>query len=402
MDFKISERLRNLSPSATIAMSTRARALRAQGVNVISLALGESDFPPPDEALAGAIEAVHRGQTGYPAISGTAALKDAVIQKFVHENGLDFAPENILVGNGGKQLIYNAFAATLDPGDEVVIPKPYWVSYPLVAQMFGARVTHPECRESDGFRLSAPELARALTSRSRWVVLNFPNNPTGAVMEAEDLRAIAETLRQHPHIAILSDEIYEHLTFGDRKHVSLLNVAPDLAPRVLIVNGMSKAYAMTGWRVGFAAGPEGLIRAMTVIQSHATSGVCTLAQAGAAAALKGDPSLRAQMRSVYERRRDNVLSALKNIDGLTCAVPDGAFYVFPGVERLFGRVTPGGRQVSDDVALAEALLEEVHLATVPGSAFGHAGYLRLSIAASDDDLTEAMTRLRRFVQSLRG
>lgn len=402
MDVQLSRRLENLPPSATIAMATRARALKAQGAPVISLALGEPNFPSPEVALEGAVQAVREGQTGYPPIGGMPAFKDAIIQKLAQDNHLHFAPENILVGNGGKQLIYNAFAATLDPGDEVVIPRPYWVSYPLVAQMFGAVTRYPECLESDNFRLTASALAASLTARTKWVILNFPNNPTGAVLEAEDLLAIAEVLRRHPHVAILSDEIYEHLTFGNRQHVSLLNVAPDLASRVLIVNGMSKAYAMTGWRVGFGAGPAGLIRAMTTIQSHATSGVCTLAQAGAVAALRSDPSERVQMCAVYERRRDHVLAALQGIEGLSCARPDGAFYLFPGVHRLIGRITSGGRRLKDDVAIAEALLEEAHIATVPGSAFGHAGYLRLSIAASDADLTEAIARIKVFVQNLRG
>lgn len=400
MSFRLAQRLHGLPQPATIAMSAKARALRAAGVDVISLALGEPDFPSPPEAVEAAYQAGLRGDTKYPPVGGQPALKAAVARKFLDENGLSYAPEEILIGNGGKQLIYNAFAATIDPGDEVIVPVPYWVSYPIIAQMMGGVAVPVPCLESDRFRLNAEALREAITPRTRWLVLNFPNNPSGAILERDDLEAIAAVLRDAPHVLVMADEIYEHLTFDGRRHVSLASVAPDLKDRILTINGMAKAYAMTGWRVGFCGGPQPLIKAMTSIQSNATSGICTLAQAGAVAALATPADRRDAMRDVYQQRRDLVVAALRDMPGVTCAMPDGAFYAFPGVGALLGKTSAGGRAIMTDIDFAEALLEEAHVSVVPGSAFGQAGYIRLSVAASDALLQQACARLGQFILTL--
>jgi len=400
VSIRLSDRLSGLPAPATIAMSVRARELRAAGVDVISLALGEPDFESAPEAIEAAYAAGKAGDTRYPPVDGTVALKQAVIAKFARDNDLHFLPDEVMVSNGGKQVIFNAFMATLNPGDEIVVPAPYWVSYPLIARMMGASSVAVPCREEDEFRLRAEALARAITPKSRWLVLNFPNNPTGAVMRRDDLEAVAEVLRAHPDILVLADEIYEHLTFEGPRHVSLAAVAPDLAPRILTLNGMAKAYAMTGWRVGFAGGPRELIRAMVKVQGNATSGVCTLAQAGAVAALGGDAARIGMMRDTYARRRDRVVAALRALPGVSCAMPEGAFYVYPGIGGLIGKVTPKGVRIVDDETFAMALLDEAHVSTVPGAAFGLSPHVRLSVAASDAQLDEACARIGRFLRGL--
>ncbi|MBS1090982.1 pyridoxal phosphate-dependent aminotransferase [Gluconobacter sp. Dm-74] len=401
MSFTIASRLADLPRPATIAMAARARELRAQGADVISLALGQPDFPSPPEAIEAAYAAAKAGDTGYPPIPGQKPLIDAIIRKFRRDNELDVAPHRIMVANGGKQIIFNALMASLEVGDEVIIPAPYWVSYPLITRMLDGIPVEIRCREEKGFRPDPEAIREAITPRTKWLVLNFPNNPTGAILERQDLEAIADVLRKAPHVLVMSDEIYEHLTFDGRKHLSLLNVAPDLADRILIVNGMAKAYAMTGWRVGFACGPVPLIQAMVAVQGNSTSGVCTLAQAGSVAALDGDSDGIAHMLATYERRRALVVGALQNVPGLTCVMPEGAFYAYPGIEALIGRTSGQGRLLETDVAFAEALLEEAHVATVPGSAFGYSPYLRLSFAASDEQLAEACRRIAQFVDEIR-
>ncbi|MFT9089157.1 MAG: pyridoxal phosphate-dependent aminotransferase [Acetobacter okinawensis] len=401
MPRSFARRLDGLPAPATIEMARRARALRAEGRPVISLALGEPDFATPPAVVEAAYKAARDGQTKYPPVDGTPALKAAIARKFVRESGLEYAPEQIMVSNGGKQVIFNAFMATLNPGDEVVVPTPYWVSYPLIARMFGATPVFAPCREEDGFRLRADVLAQALTPRTRWVVLNFPNNPTGAICPAKDMAEIAEVLRAYPDVWILSDEIYEHLVFDGGRSASIAAVAPDLKERTITLNGVSKAYAMTGWRVGFAGGPADLIGAMRGVQGNATSGVCTIAQAAAAAALDGPPDLVATMVETYSRRRSAVVEALRAVPGLTCAMPEGAFYAYPGVAACLGRTSAGGQRIETDHDFATALLEEEFVATVPGSAFGQSPYLRLSCATSDDVLAEACTRMARFVSGLK-
>lgn len=392
--------MQGLPAPATIEMARRARALRAEGKQVISLALGEPDFPTPPAVVQAAHQAALDGQTKYPPVDGTPALKAAIARKFLRENALEYSLDEIMVSNGGKQVIFNAFMATLNDGDEVVVPTPYWVSYPLIARMFGGVPVYAPCREEDGFKLKAEALAAALTPRTRWVVLNFPNNPTGAVCEKADLQAIADVLRQYPDVWILSDEIYEHLVFDNVRSASLAAVAPDLKDRTVTLNGVSKAYAMTGWRVGFAGGPKDLIAAMRGVQGNATSGVCSIAQAAATCALDGPADLVHDMAATYSRRRKMVVDALRAIPGLTCAMPEGAFYAYPGVAGCLGRTTAGGVRLETDHDFALALLEEAHVATVPGSAFGLSPYLRLSCATRDEDLQEACNRIARFVSDL--
>ncbi|WP_130730574.1 pyridoxal phosphate-dependent aminotransferase [Komagataeibacter xylinus] len=394
------QRMERLSVPATIAMAQRARELRAKGGKVLSLALGEPDFATPPAVIEAAHRAALDGQTKYPPVDGTPALKAAIARKFARENALDYAPGEIMVSNGGKQVIFNAFMATVQPGDEVVIPRPYWVSYPLIVEMFGGTPVYADCHEADDFRLRPEVLEAAITSRTKWLVLNFPNNPTGGTMGEADLATVAEVLRRHPHVHVLSDEIYEHLLYDGQRHASLAAVAPDLKGRILTLNGVSKAYAMTGWRIGYVGGPTPLIRAMTAIQGSSTSGICSISQAAAAAALDGPPDIIAQMCAVYARRREMVVSALRAIPGLTCAMPHGAFYAYPGIAGCIGRRTAGGRMLNTDEDFAIALLAEQHVAVVHGSAFGQGPYLRLSYATSDDILTECCTRLARFVDGL--
>ncbi|NHN88490.1 pyridoxal phosphate-dependent aminotransferase [Acetobacter conturbans] len=396
----LATRLDGLPAPATIEMARRARELKAEGHDIISLALGEPDFATPAAAVEAAHQAALAGKTKYPPVDGTPELKAAVARKFSRENGLDFAQDELLVCNGGKQVIFNAFMATINPGDEVVVPAPYWVSYPLIARMFGGVPVHPVCDETDGFSLRPERLAAVMTARTKWLVLNFPNNPTGGICSEEDMKGIAEVLRDYPDVWILSDEIYEHLVFDGNRFTSFAAIAPDLRDRVLTMNGVAKAYAMTGWRVGYAGGPKRLIAAMRAVQSNATSGVCTVAQAAAAAALDGPPDLIREMVTTYERRRDLMVSGLREIPGVTCAKPAGAFYVYPGITGLIGRKTPGGRVLDTDTAFCMALLEEAHVATVPGSAFGLAPYVRLSCATADTVLDEALKRIARFIASL--
>lgn len=400
MGRSFARRMQGLPAPATIEMARRARALRAEGKQVISLALGEPDFPTPPAVVQAAHQAALDGQTKYPPVDGTPALKAAIARKFLRENALEYSLDEIMVSNGGKQVIFNAFMATLNDGDEVVVPTPYWVSYPLIARMFGGVPVYAPCREEDGFKLKAEALAAALTPRTRWVVLNFPNNPSGAVCEKADLQAIADVLRQYPDVWILSDEIYEHLVFDGVRSASLAAVAPDLKDRTVTLNGVSKAYAMTGWRVGFAGGPKDLIAAMRGVQGNATSGVCSISQAAAACALDGPADLVHDMAATYSRRRKMVVDALRAIPGLTCAMPEGAFYAYPGVAGCLGRTTAGGVRLETDHDFALALLEEAHVATVPGSAFGLSPYLRLSCATRDEDLQEACNRIARFVSDL--
>jgi aspartate aminotransferase len=398
---ELARRLSALQVPATIGMSVRARALRAAGHHVISLALGEPDFPTPASAIEAAHRAALSGQTKYPPVDGTPALKDAVRRKFARENGLEFELSEVMIGNGGKQILFNALMATLDPGDEVVIPAPYWASYPLIAQLLGAHTVHPECPESLGFKLTPEALEAAITPRTKWVILNFPNNPTGATCGAEEMRALAAVLLRHPRVWVLCDEIYEHLVFGGPAHASLARVAPDLRDRILTLNGVSKTYAMTGWRIGYCGGPARLVKAMTTIQSNATSGASSISQAAAVAALQGAPDLVATMRETYRRRRDFVVAALRGMPGITCAMPHGAFYAYPGIAGCLGRTSAGGARIETDEDFALALLEEQHVAVVQGAAFGMSPYLRLSVASDDDTLHEACARMTCFCEGLR-
>jgi len=397
----LASRLGRAETAAIVQMSVRAREMRAEGHNVISLAIGEPDFPTSQLGIEAAYRAALDGQTKYPPVDGTPELKAAIRRKFQRDQGLDFALSQIIVTNGGKQAIFNAFAATIEEGDEVVIPSPYWSSYPLTAQFFGGVTMPVSCPANNGFRLLPEDLDAAITPRTKWVVLNAPNNPTGAAYTAEQLAALAEVLRRHPHVWVFSDEIYEHLRYDGLGSVSIAAVAPDLADRVLVMSGVSKTYAMTGWRIGFCGGPAGLIKAMGVVQSHATAGISTVGQAAATAVLDGDQAMVAEMVTAYHRRRDLVVGMLRQAPGITCAVPEGAFYVFPSIAGCIGRVSAGGRLMETDRDFAMALLEERHVALVHGAAFGMSPHVRISYATDDASLEEACGRIIGFCQTLR-
>jgi len=398
----LSQRLGRAETAAAVQMSTRAREMRAAGHEVISLAIGEPDFPTPSVAIDAAAQAARDGLTKYPPVDGLPLLKAAIQRKFARDQKIDFALNEIMVSNGGKQAIFNAFAATVDEGDEVVIPSPYWSSYALTAQFLGGVAVPVSCPENNGFRLRPEDLDAAITKRTKWVVLNAPNNPTGAAYSAEQLADLAAVLERHPHVWIFSDEIYEHLRYDGAGSVSIAAVAPQLRDRTVVMSGVSKTYAMTGWRIGFSAGPVPLIRAMTVVQGHATAGISTVGQAAAAAVLDAPQAMVGEMVAAYHRRRDLVVSLLRQAPGLTCAVPEGAFYVFPSIAGCIGRTTAGGRLIETDRDFAVALLEEAHVALVHGGAFGMSPHIRISYATDDASLEEACRRIIGFCETLTG
>ena len=385
--------------AATMAAAARARAMRAQGRDVISLTLGEPDFASPPHAVQAAHEAALRGETKYPPVNGTPGLRHAVRAKFERESGLVFSDAEILVGHGARQIIYDALTATLDAGDEVVVPAPFWNAYPLVAAMAGAQPVFVACAAADGFLPDPDAIARAITPRTKWLVLNYPNNPTGAVCTAERLRAIADILRRSPHVWVMSDDMYEHLIHDGTPNPTLAAVAPDLAPRVLTISGVSKTYAMTGWRVGFAGGPARLIGAMSKVQGQSTGGVSPVAQAAAQAALEGPQDMVGVMRAAYAARSRRVVAAIRDVPGLACRAPAGAFYLFVDVAGMIGRTSAGGCRIDSDEAFCSALLEEAEVAVVHGAAFGASPYMRLSTAADDAALHSACARIAAFCAS---
>ena len=382
-------------------MTMRARELRAGGVEVLQLTIGEPDFASPPHAIAAAHEAALAGQTKYPPQDGTVALKAAVARRHLREHGLAIGPERIVVGNGGKQVIFDALLATVDEGDEVLIPTPYWSAYALMTEVVGGRATFVPCAAEAGFKLDPAALDAAITPRTRWVMLNSPNNPTGAALSRPELAAIGAVLRRHPHVWVMVDDMYGRLRFDGSPPLTLAEVVPELEGRLLTVDGASKTYAMTGWRIGWGVGPAPLIRAMANMQGQATAGVSTVGQAAAAAALDGPQEGVAEQVVAYRRRRDLVVDALRAIPGVECHRPDGAFYVFPSVAALLGRRSGGGSALDTDAAFATALLEEAHVATVPGSAFGGPGHLRLSTATDDATLARACAAIAGFVRELR-
>jgi aspartate aminotransferase len=397
----IAERLSRISPSQTIAISSKARALKAAGRDVISLSAGEPDFDTPDNIKQAAIRAIETGDTKYTDVAGTPALRRAVAAKFKRDSGIDYAPEEIIVSTGGKQVIFNAMVATLNAGDEVIIPSPCWVSYPdIVALADGTPVIVP-CGQNHGFKLRAEDLEAAITPRTKWLFLNSPNNPTGAAYSAEDLRPITEVLLRHPHVWVFTDDIYEKLTYDGFKPATIVEVEPKLRDRTVTMNGCSKAYAMTGWRIGFAGAPLALIKAMDKLQSQSTSNTSSIGQAAAVEALNGPQDTIETMRAVYRDRRDLVVAALNATPGLTCHKPEGAFYVFPGLHGCIGKTTAGGTKIVDDEAFVVALLEEQGVATVHGSAFVYPGHFRISYATDTASLTEACTRIRNFCEGMK-
>ena len=396
----LSQRLARSRVAATVAMTIKARELRAAGHDVIQLTIGEPDFHSPRHAIEAAHQAALDGQTKYPAQDGTPALKAAVQRKFKRDRDLDYALDEIMVSNGGKQAIFNAYMATLNDGDEVVIPAPYWAAYGLMARIAGATPVHVTCPQNNGFKLRPEDLDAAITARTKWVILNLPNNPTGAACTRQELEAIADVLRRHPHVWVMSDDMYEHLVYDGFEFHTLAQVAPDLRDRTLTICGVSKTYAMTGWRIGFAAGPRELIRGMVAMQGHATAGVSSVGQAAAVAALDGPQDIVGEMTAIYRRRRDSVVEALNAMPGINCHRPEGAFYVFPNIAGCLGRTTAGGKRLDTDADFALALLDEAHVALVAGAAFGMSPYLRISYATDDDSLARAMARMADFVAAL--
>ena len=396
----IAERLGRVSPSQTIAISTKARALKAEGRDVISLSAGEPDFDTPDNVKQAAIRAIQAGDTKYTDVAGSLALRQAVAAKFKRDSGLDYAADEIIVGTGGKQIIYNAMVATLDAGDEVIIPSPCWVSYPdIVALADGTPVIVP-CGQNNGFKLRPEDLEAAITPKTKWFMLNSPCNPTGAAYTAAELKALAEVLLRHPHVWVFSDDIYEKLTYGDFEFATMAQVEPRLRDRTLTMNGCSKAYAMTGWRIGFAGGPKALIRAMDKLQSQSTSNTSSISQAAAVEALNGPQDSIPMMAGVYQGRRDLVVDMLNQAPGITCHRPEGAFYVFPSMNGCIGKVSPKGAKITDDESFVVALLDEAGVAAVHGSAFMYPGHFRVSYATSTEALREACTRIQRFCEGL--
>jgi aspartate aminotransferase len=383
--------------AATFAQAARARALRAQGHDVISLSLGEPDFPTPAHIIEAAHQAALAGETKYPPLGGTETLKAAVQRKYRRDQKLDVPVQNILITNGGKQAIFNVIMAVIDAGDEVIIPAPAWAGYEQTVQFAGGV---PVFVASPGFVLRGEELEAAITPRTKLLLLNYPSNPSGAAADAAALAGIAEVLRRHPDIWVLSDDIYEHLLFDDFTYATLAAVAPDLADRIVTMTGVSKSYAMTGWRIGFCAGPSGLIKAMTVVQATATSGVSSIGQAAAVAALDGPQDFLSVRASAYQARRDIVVNALNQVPGITCHRPDGAFYVYPSIAGCIGKTSPAGTVITDDTVFAAALLDEAHVAVVQGAAFAMSPYIRISTATSEAVLAEACARIAAFCRAL--
>ena len=387
-------------PSATYRMMDRVAARRASGAKVISLSAGEPDFDTPAHIREAAIEAIRAGHTRYTQVAGMRPLREAVAAKFRNENGLEVGWQDTIVCSGGKQVIYNALAVTLNEGDEVIVPAPYWVSYPEMVQLCGARPVIVTCGSESGFKLTPQALADAIGPRTRWLILNSPSNPTGAVYTRDELAALAEVLLAHPHVLVLSDDIYEHLIFDGAAFHTIAQVEPRLISRTLTMNGVSKAYAMTGWRIGFGSGPRWLLDAMEKLQGQQTSGASSISQHAALAALTGPQQFISETCSVFEHRRDLMVKMLNDTPGLSCATPGGAFYAFASCERLIGRTTAAGKILNTDEDVAGALLDEANVAVVQGSAFGLAQFIRIAYALDEDALIDACRAIKRFCQSL--
>jgi aspartate aminotransferase len=396
----LSDALSRVKPSATIVITQKARELKAQGRDVISLSVGEPDFDTPENIKEAAISAIRRGETKYPPVSGIMPLREAIAKKFKRENGLDYKATQTIVGTGGKQVIYNALLATLNPGDEVVIPRPYWVSYPEMVILNGGEPVFVDTTMEHNFKLQSEDLERAITPRTKWIILNSPSNPSGAAYSWDEMKAITDVLMRHPHVWILTDDMYEHLVYGDFKFVTPVQVEPNLYDRTLTMNGVSKAYAMTGWRIGYAAGPEKLIKAMDFVQGQQTSGAATISQWAAVEALDGPQDHLAVFRKAFQERRELVVSMLNQTRFLKCPMPEGAFYVYPSCADAIGKRTPGGKVIETDEDFVAELLEAEGVAAVHGSAFGLGPNLRISYATSNQQLEEACNRIQRFCGSL--
>jgi len=394
------DRLKKVKPSPTLAITKLALKLKAAGENVIGLAAGEPDFDTPDHIKEAAIAAIRRGATKYTAVDGTPELKEAIVGKFQRENGLAYQANQVIVGTGGKQVIYNAIMATVSAGDEVIIPAPYWVSYPDIVNLADGEPVFINTRAEDGFKLQPQDLEKAITPRTKWFILNSPSNPTGAAYTKAELRALADVLLRHPQVWILTDDMYEHVLYGDFEFTTIAQVEPKLYSRTLTVNGVSKAYNMTGWRIGYAGGPEALIKQMAAIQGHSTSNPSSISQAAAVAALNGPQDFMKQQQEVFRQRRDMVVERFNAIPGLSCITPEGAFYLYPSCAGVIGRKTPEGLVINNDDDFAKYLLESEKVALVPGSGFGLSPFFRISYATSTEALVEACVRIKRACEKL--
>ncbi|MBX3488746.1 pyridoxal phosphate-dependent aminotransferase [Parvibaculum sp.] len=397
----LSDSLSRIKPSATIAATQKARDLKAAGVDVIGLGAGEPDFDTPDNIKEAAIAAIRRGETKYTAVDGIPELKAAIAAKFKRENGLDYKPAQCFVAPGGKPIIYNAMMATLNPGDEVIIPAPYWVSYPDIVLLAGGTPVFAEAGMATGFKLQPEALEKAITPKTKWLIFNSPSNPTGAAYTWDELKKLTDVLVKYPHVWVLTDDMYEHLTYDGFKFATPAQVEPKLYDRTLTMNGVSKAYSMTGWRIGYCAGPIELIKAMTTIQSQSTSNPTSISQWAAVEALNGPQDFIAERAQSFKERRDLVVSMLNQAKGIKCPTPEGAFYVYPSCEGCLGKTTPAGKLIETDKDFVEALLEEEGVAVVHGEAFGLAPFFRISYATSTENLVKACERIQRFCGNLR-
>jgi aspartate aminotransferase len=396
----VAHALERVKPSPTMAITGKARELKAAGYDVIGLGAGEPDFDTPDNIKQAAIEAIKRGETKYTAVDGIPELKAAIVKKFARENGLAYKPSEISVGSGGKQVLYNALLATLNPGDEVIMSSPYWVSYPDIVLLAGATPVFVETRLEDGFKLAPETLAAAITPQTKWFIFNSPSNPTGAAYTREEIKALTDVLVKHDHVWVLSDDIYEHLVYDGFRFTTPAEVEPRLKSRTLTLNGVSKAYSMTGWRIGYAGGPEHLIKAMATLQSQSTSNPCSISQWAAVEALEGPQDFLQRWVKSFEERRDLVVAMLNQAKGLHCPTPEGAFYVYPSCAGCIGRITPKGKEIGSDEDFATALLQEEGVAVVQGAAFGLSPFFRISYATGIEALEEACRRIQRFCASL--
>jgi len=395
----VSNTLKRIKPSPTIAVTQKARELKASGKDIIGLGAGEPDFDTPENIKQAAIKAIKDGDTKYTAVDGTPALKDAIINKFKRENNLEYQINQITVGAGGKHVIYNAMMATLNEGDEVIVPAPYWVSYPDMVLLAGGTPIILECTEKQGFKINPSELEKIITNKTKWIILNSPSNPTGACYSERDIREIAKVLEKHPQVYILSDDIYEHVTYEGFKFFTIAQIE-GLKNRVLTMNGVSKAYSMTGWRIGYAAGPKEIIKAIAKIQSQSTTNPSSISQAAAVEALNGTQDFIKERATLFQERRNFVVKALNEIDGIECLNPDGAFYVFPSCKGLIGKKDTNGNELKTDTDFVQSLLENSGVAVVQGSAFGLEGFFRISYATSMENLKKALEKISSFCKSL--
>ena len=398
---KFSEILSRVKPSATIAITQKARDLKAQGKDVISLSLGEPDFDTPDNVKEAAVAAIRRGETKYTPVSGIPELREAITKKFQRENGLEYDSSQIIVCSGSKHVTFNALLVTLNYGDEVIVPKPYWVSYPEMVSLCGGTPVFVETTIEENFKLQSDRLEKVITPRTKWIILNSPSNPSGSTYSRAEMKALTDVLKRHPHVWVLTDDIYEHLVYGDFEFVTPAQIEPSLYERTLTINGVSKAYAMTGWRIGYAGGPERLIKAMDSVQGQQTSGAASISQWAAVEALNGSQDHLPRFKRAFEERRDLVVSMLNQAQCLKCPTPEGAFYVYPSCAGAIGRKSPSGKLIRSDEDFVSELLEVECVAAVPGSAFGLGPNLRISYATSNSLLEEACSRIQRFCGLLR-